>query len=162
MRFAQLYCAAAVPDRLLSFRPSPAGLGAIQPEQGLATLLAALHGGWQQRPVLTASPLVWPTLLRLQASAAFEGFAALAAPAPAAEGPQAAQGSRGRAAATVGSAPQAPAANRLAEVQVKLLAITAEVLGSAVDPAQSLMEVRSRRAARSASEAPHALPLTAN
>lgn len=107
--------------------------------QGLATLVASLHTSWADGPVRTASPLHWAALLRLQPSAALEGFAALAAPGPAAEQSQPVTNRRATAAV-----PQAPPSSRMAEVQSQVAGIVAGVLGGAVEPDQSLMEVGGR------------------
>ena len=123
-------------DHLPTALALPAGLGAIQPEQGLAVLLAALYGN-AGSAVVTASPLYWGNLLQQQpqqAGSVFASFSALAhAPAhaaPAWAGPVAAA---------------APAVDRAAEVQARILGIAAEVIGAAIDPTQSLMEVSMQR-----------------
>lgn len=121
--------------------PNLAGLGAIQPDRGLAALLAVLGGG-SEPAVLTASPLYWANLLRTQPSTLFDGFAPLAAldSEPAAAPASGKQDSKAAAARTVPRV-SAPAVDRTAEVLPRVLAIAAEVLGTAVDPQQSLMEV---------------------
>lgn len=82
--------------------------------------------------MLTASPLHWRNLLQQQPGSLFEGFAALAAePALALGSPPST------------SRPAAPASDSEGEVQSKILAIAAEVIGNPIEPQQSLMEVRS-------------------
>ncbi len=100
-------------------------------------LLANLRSNCSTAAVLTASPLLWHNLLQQQPSALFEGFAALAA------APATAVGSS-HATSKPPAAAVAPAGDRLAEVQSKVLAIAADVIGAAIEPQQSLMEVRLR------------------
>lgn len=80
--------------------------------------------------VLTASPLHWHNLLQWQPSGLVEAFVPLAA------APTPALSSSRRPAAAAG------AADRVAEVESKVLAVASEVIGASIEPQQSLMEVR--------------------
>lgn len=93
-------------------------------------LLDALSSTDSTPAVLTASPLHWRNLLQQQPSSLFEGFVPLAA------APMSALSNSHRPAAA------ARTAGRVAEVQSKVLAIAADVIGAAIEPQQSLMEVR--------------------
>lgn len=106
-----------------------AGLGAIQPAQGLAVLLTVLHGG-SQSPVLTASPLYWGTLLRVQPSPVFDGFGHNPDDLPYDHQPG----------STPASEQLRPAPSQ-GDVLARVLSIAAAVLGAAVDADQAFMEV---------------------
>jgi hypothetical protein len=82
--------------------------------------------------VVTASPLHWGNLLQQQPQQAGGVFASFSALADAS-----AQAAPARPAPAA-----APAVDMSAEVQARILSIAAEVISTAIDPSQSLMEVR--------------------
>ena len=130
-----------------------AGLGAIKPHEGLAVLQAAVgaHAAALAAPVITASPLVWATLRRLQPSPLFGERGQ--APANQAAAPPSAPVE----ALLPGTAEEAPAIGAVpqlkADVEARVLAVVAGVLGASVDPQASLMEVRQAPAHTSAGAA---------
>ena len=137
-----------------------AGLGAVQPAQGLAVLIACIDAGTLQHlgpkteTVLTASPLYWAALIQQRhgGGLALQSFAAGLQSAQAAQahvsgamrtsaqlaasGADFAQPASSQFTAVVGS-------TNLKEVQGRIASIAAEVIGQSVEPSQSLMEVSS-------------------
>ena len=134
-----------------TFAAKLAGLGAIQPHEGLALLLSTLNAcgsALTTAPVLAASPLLWRTLCRLQPSPLFTEFAApasneLSYQSAAASLPQPRLPHSASVGAATPAAVVAAAEELAAQVEARVLAVVAGVLGTSVDPQASLMEVRS-------------------
>ena len=133
-----------------------AGLGAVQPAQGLAVLIACINAGSVQHSgpipatVLTASPLYWTALIQQRhgGGPALQSFAA----------EQSAQTFEAHASGAMRASAQLAASSAefaqpsiqfkafgsthlIAEVQDRIASIAAEVIGRSVEPSQSLMEV---------------------
>lgn len=117
-----------------------AGLGAVQPRQGLQALLLLL-GGPYQLVTAVASPINWPALASTRKNLAYalEEFSERPKPAPLMPVLSAASPHRRQAAGMhLSQGLEKPAGK---DVQAAVASIAHGILGAAVDAAQPLMEV---------------------